>query len=272
MQQVGIIGAGWLGLPLAQALRARGDHVVLTCTTQDKCNQLRAAHWQVQCYRAGEGQDWPLTGCSSLVVAIAPSKAGDYLAAIREIAHQAKHHGVGRLLLVSATSVYAPGQSEADTPRATGERAERLLAAEQMVWQSGIASVSVLRPAGLYGPGRHPGRFLAGKQTSGELSAVNLVHLDDVVAACLLLLDAPTLAPAYMLSAPGHPHRGEFYRRASEMLGLDAPCFIPPQGSFHPLTGERICRELGFTYRWPDPMVWLEHERDEVCQGRDRAL
>ncbi|HAP82964.1 MAG TPA: NAD(P)-dependent oxidoreductase, partial [Enterobacteriaceae bacterium] len=43
----------------------------------------------------------------------------------------------------------------------------------------------------LVGPGRHPGRFFAGKSGPNGNHGVNLVHLEDVVGAISLLLEAP---------------------------------------------------------------------------------
>lgn len=55
------------------------------------------------------------------------------------------------------------------------ERGMRMLAAEQAAMGAGIACSMVLRPAGLYGPERHPGRF-GGQDPGGGGQAVNLVH------------------------------------------------------------------------------------------------
>ncbi len=86
---------------------------------------------------------------------------------------------------------------------------------------------------------------------------MNLVHLDDVVAACQLLLAHGKYGDAYNLSAPVHPRREQFYPFAARQLGLPAPVFIEPAGRFVPVEGLRICEQLGFVYRWPDPAHWF---------------
>ncbi|ENY72833.1 NAD dependent epimerase/dehydratase family protein [Aeromonas diversa CDC 2478-85] len=252
-----VIGAGWLGLPLAEALQQRGDVVAVTCTSRQKCIELGQRGVQAYPYTAGVGEPRPWSDCDVVVVAIPPSKTSDYPAALAEIASHALASGCRHLLLVSATSVYADGQQEGASPMGEGSRAQRLLGAEQAARQSGIARVTILRPSGLYGPDRHPGRFLAGRECSGGARAVNLVHLDDVVNAILLLLDNPGASSEYVISAPGHPTRERFYTQAALALGLPPPRFVPPEGDFLPLSGLRLCQELGFTYRWPDPMIWL---------------
>ena len=62
-------------------------------------------------------------------------------------------------------------------------------------------SVDILRLAGLVGPGRHPGRF-AGKTAPDGEHGVNLVHLEDVIGAITLLLQAPKGGHIYNICAP----------------------------------------------------------------------
>lgn len=259
--QTGIVGAGWLGLPLAKVLLRQGRALAVTVGSAEKAARLRT-----------EGMDaWPLRlgpdlagelpfRCRELVVCVPPSKIEDYPAAMARLCQLAKEAGVEKVLFVSATSVWAPGQGEEEVPRPAHARGARMLAAEQAVQGAGFACAMVLRPAGLYGPARHPGHFLAGKTLDGGGQAVNLVHLDDVVAACLLLLDKGLDGDAYNLSAPVHPRREQLYPFAARLLGLVPPVFIEPAGTFAPIEGQRICQRLGFAYRWPDPAHWFAEQ------------
>ncbi|MGL4778637.1 MAG: SDR family NAD(P)-dependent oxidoreductase, partial [Aeromonas veronii] len=125
------------------------------------------------------------------------------------------------------------------------------------VLAAGFEAVMIVRPSGLYGPDRHPGRFLAGKTLDGGAQSVNLVHLDDVVAACMLLLERGKDGDVFNLSAPVHPRREQFYPFAARQQGLPAPVFIEPAGEFQPIDGQLICQQMGFNYRWPDPAHWF---------------
>jgi nucleoside-diphosphate-sugar epimerase len=62
------------------------------------------------------------------------------------------------------------------------------------------------------GPGRHPGRFFAGKTAPDGQHGVNLVHLEDVIGAIELLLQAPKGGHIYNICAPTHPARSTFTR------------------------------------------------------------
>lgn len=260
---IGILGAGWLGLPLARALLAAGKKVAVTVSSAEKAARLQGegihAHpltISAEMPVADKKEQWPIP-CETLVICVPPSKTDDYPLAVAKACQLAKAHGTRRVLFVSATSVWGAGQAEGEQPKPRHARGERMLAAEQAVLAAGFECVMIVRPSGLYGPDRHPGRFLAGKTLEGGAQAVNLVHLDDVVAACLLLLERGKDGDAYNLSAPVHPRREQFYPFAARQLGLPAPVFIEPAGAFLPIDGLRICEQLGFNYRWPDPAHWF---------------
>lgn len=256
--QTGIVGAGWLGLPLAKALLAQGLRVAVTVGSREKAEGLKGEGIAAWALRLAPEMTEPLPfRCREMVICVPPSKVDDYPAAVVRLCQLALAAGVQRVLFISATSVWATGQGEEETPRPAHARGERMLAAEQAVQGAGFDCAMVLRPAGLYGPARHPGRFLAGKTLAGGGQAVNLVHLDDVVSACQLMLAQGQDGEAYNLSAPVHPRREQLYPFASRLLGLVPPVFIEPAGDFAPIEGQQICRRLGFAYRWPDPAHWF---------------
>ena len=81
------------------------------------------------------------------------------------------------------------------------------------------------------------------------------MHLEDVIEAITLLLQAPQGGHIYNLSAPEHPARQDFYPEVARQLGLQAPTFrLEEQGSQGKIIdGSKICRELAFVYQYPDP-------------------
>ena len=85
---------------------------------------------------------------------------------------------------------------------------------------------------------------------------VNLVHLQDVVAAIELLLQAPKGGHIYNLCAPRHPARGLFIRRWPASSVCRRRCSATARTAAGKIVdGNRICNELGFEYQYPDPLV-----------------
>ncbi len=86
---------------------------------------------------------------------------------------------------------------------------------------------------------------------------VNLVHLEDVIGAITLLLQAPKGGHIYNICALAHPARNVFYPQMARLLGLEPPQFRNSldSGKGKIIDGSRICNELGFEYQYPDPLV-----------------
>jgi len=158
---IGILGAGWLGLPLARALLAAGKQVAVTVSSAEKAARLQGegidAHpltISAEMPVADQQAPWPIP-CESLVICVPPSKTDDYTQAVAKACALAKASGTRRVLFVSATSVWGAGQEEGEQPKPRHARGERMLAAEQAVLAAGFEAVMIVRPSGLYGPDRH---------------------------------------------------------------------------------------------------------------------
>lgn len=132
----------------------------------------------------------------AVVLAVAPSGAGDeydriYPPAARAAVALARASGARALAYTSSTGVYGEregGWVDESTPvRGEGPGNRALIEAEQQLMGSGLSGVTVLRVAGIYGPGRDPRpRFARTDQLPmrGEYW-VNLAHRDDIVRAIL---------------------------------------------------------------------------------------
>ena len=90
-------------------------------------------------------------------------------------------------------------------------------------WQS-----TVVRLGGLIGPGRAPGRFLAGRRdlTQGD-APVNLLHLTDAVGVLRTIINQEVWGHTLNVCALTHPLRRDFYPVAATHLGLEPPTFRP---------------------------------------------
>jgi nucleoside-diphosphate-sugar epimerase len=277
MKQIGIIGCGWFGLPLALALKQEGHKVIGTKRSIEGCQQL--ASLGITAYPLELNDDAfannafvnnisALLECQVLVVNIPPGlrqKAGKaesrYLELLSNLVGLIGPRRYQKLVFISTTGVY-PSRDNAELPLseadavAHNESSEVLLNAEALF--ASMDNSCILRFAGLVGPNRHPGRFFAGKAgISGANVAINLVHLDDCIDAVIKVINADKTAPIYNIVAPIHPNRGEFYPLATAHLGLVAPVFNQDVMPTKVISGALICQQLGFVYQYPDPLKML---------------
>ncbi|MGL5359695.1 MAG: SDR family NAD(P)-dependent oxidoreductase [Shewanella sp.] len=287
VKSVAVVGCGWFGLPLAQALRQEGFRVTGSKRHQEELgslselgieafalNLMPQPHAEL-CAQPSDGQTqdpqsvMPLLQTDYLVVNIPPRLPRGpqaYLQELRQLQRLTQGWQYQGIVFISSTGVYpAKDQAkdnivaESDSLAKTPEN-EVLLAAEALFAEK--APCCIVRFAGLVGPKRHPGRFLAGKtDVSGANVAVNLVHLSDCVRAVTMILLAKSrgeaLAPIYNLCAPIHPSKGEFYRAAAQSLGLVPPVFNQQSLPNKVVIAEAIVADLGFVYQYPSPLEML---------------
>lgn len=270
MKKVAIIGLGWLGMPLAMSLAARGWQVTGSKTSQDGVEAARMCGIDSYLLRLDPGlvceaDDLDgLMNVDALVLTLPARRSGGgedfYMQAVQEIVDSALAYRIPRIIFTSSTSVYGDvsGSVKESTPRNPTTASGRVLK-ELEDWLHHLpgTSVDILRLAGLVGPARHPGRFFAGKTAPDPEQGVNLVHLEDVIAAITLLLQAPKGGHIYNLCAPMHPSRGTFYPAMARQLGLEPPVFTAAgnsEKSKKQVDGSLICKELGFEYLYPDPL------------------
>lgn len=269
MKKVAIVGLGWLGMPLAMALTARGWQVTGSKTSPDGVDAARRCGIEacqlvltpeLEC----EADDLnTLLSVDALVVTLPASRTvqggEDYMQAVQNVVDTALAYKVPRIIFTSSTSVYGPGpgvMKERSPLRPETVAGKTLVALENWLHDLPGTSVDIVRLAGLVGPNRHPGRFLAGKTDLSDGShVVNLVHLDDVVEAIVLLLQTPKGGRVYNLCAPKHPTRDSFYPGAAKQLGLTPPQFLTQteRDAGKVIDGGKICNELGFEYSYDDP-------------------
>ncbi|QUN07295.1 SDR family oxidoreductase [Shewanella yunxiaonensis] len=270
MKHIAVFGCGWFGLPLAKSLRSEHLKVTGSKTTADGVASLQALGINgVQLALDGDSRlpSSLLQGCDALVVNIPPGLRrgdSDYLTKLMPFAALVRESQLSRLIFISSTGAYQQTEgvlTETDLVPATEGSSAVLQQAEQLFL--GLASpsltVTVLRFAGLVGPGRHPGRFMAGRKgLTGPRQPVNLVHLHDCITATKLVLNADKPGAVYNLSAPFIMDKQTFYCLAAEQLALPLPEFVAEQDAAGKrIDGNLICEELDFTYAYADANALL---------------
>ncbi|WP_035386982.1 SDR family oxidoreductase [Ferrimonas senticii] len=259
-----ITGCGWLGLELALQLKQQGWQVSGCSRNPETLATLDNAGVTPIKLDLGMALDCDnpqaLFCCDTLLINLPPGRHQQdnrYSDRLQLLCDAAKAHGVTQALFVSSTAVYQDGSDypvvDEGSPLADNPRALTMLDGEAVI-EASFERWMILRPGGLVGGQRHPGRFLAGQQhLAGAAAPVNLVHRDDVIAAIKLLLSQPQWGEIFNLAAPKWPSRGEFYPAAALKLGL-----TPPSFSDQRQTGKRVSsaklQSLGFEFSYPEPL------------------
>ena len=275
MKSVAIVGLGWLGLPLALHLKELGWYVKGSKQSAEDAQRLHRLGIEAYPFSFSEKMNslpdniQSLFDVDALIITLPPNRfsSQQYCEHLAFLANQAKKQGVQHLIFTSSTSVFPDisGQfDEGSQLSAETEMGKTLIQAEQCLFQSGIPHCDILRLAGLIGKQRHPVKFLAGKRNLKQgNSPVNLVHLEDCIQAITALLMKPNGLRVYHLCAPVHPMRAEYYTKAAACYDLFTPQFeCSDSDPKRIIMADKVCRDLGFTYRYPNPDDMLEKRSD----------
>jgi nucleoside-diphosphate-sugar epimerase len=238
-----IVGCGYIGAAVASAFRAKGE-TVYAMTRSPAKGQLLAAQGIHPVIA-----DWTdrrtlatLPACQRVLVAVSyDSRSG----VSRE---DSQVGGLSNLLdflpksvdicYLSTTGVYHQSDGswvdESSPARPVGPGGLAHLRAESLFHRRRPdAPWTILRLAGIYGPGRIPrvADVLAGRPIEGPNSGyLNLIHRDDVVAAVLATWTHRQNRHRLYLVADDKPViRSRFYQQIAVLTGVPSPSFAPTQ-------------------------------------------
>ena len=202
-----------------------------------------------------------------VVITLAPSEPGDagylagYVEPVQALVTAWQEQPPGLILFVSSTSVYGQQAGEWVTESSATDpdsfAGQRLLQAESLLRGTGL-NVSLLRFAGIYGPGRDYllRQVRAGK--GGDDSFTNRIHIDDGAAAIVHLVlqhaSGRALAPCYLVCDSNPAPACEVRRWLAGEIGVDPDALesgAPGRGGNKRCSNRRLL-ETGFALRYPD--------------------
>jgi len=208
------------------------------------------------------------TGISDLVLCVAPDNRTDdaYRRAYLDIAAQAlcwlnKHPQPAHVWLVSSTSVYGQQQGEwvnEDSPRLPERSTAKILVKAEDFWlQSGLPC-TMLRPAGLYGPGRDMMLRVArtGKQIiETQPVYTNRIEISDCARAIVHLLlrrqQGRKTESAYNLTDLFPARYRDMIQFMQQQLEINAATEQIVQRGSKRVSARRL-QQTGFNWQYPD--------------------
>lgn len=272
MKTVSLLGSGWLGLPLGQALHAKGWAVHAATTQPGKCEVLANAGFvphlleitgqMSQNETFGLLHDSAMFWESETLIVTLPFRRHFpdpfvYVAQMREILRHMSPHQ--RLLFTSSTSYYPTCDHEVDEDLQFSPIAPRLraLAAAESVIMSHPGPTTVLRLGGLYGPDRPIRSFATrGLATQATHSHVNLIHRDDVIGIIMAILeDDAGWGHVWNAVSDGHPTRATLYGVTPETpLAAGSNEFPAATPSGKIVANHKLKMALNYHFCYPNPL------------------
>ena len=235
---VGVMGCGWLGLPLAKRFAALGYRVKGTTTSDSKLKHLEFQGIKGFTIKLGEkGVDGNIAdflfGLDTLIINVPPGLRGNskanYVLKMELLLEAIKKASLTNILFVSSTSVYGNVEGEVTEetlPQPETESGKQLLKSEKLFLENKNLNTTVIRFGGLIGLDRHPVNHLAGKKSlkNGEAS-VNLIHLDDCIQMITTVVKNNYWNTIFNGVYPLHPTKEDYYTSEALKRGLTPPEF-----------------------------------------------
>ena len=280
MKQISILGCGWLGLPLAEALMEKGFLVKGSTTSSEKLSVIESLGIQpyllaLESNNVSGDIETFLQGSETLIIDIPPKLRGNsnenFVGKIATLIPFIEKSKIQNVLFVSSTSVYGDTSSfdcaQDDTLSVTEETktcpetesGRQLVAVEQLLQTNIHFKTTILRFGGLIGEDRHPIRFLAGrKNLENPKAPINLIHQTDCIGIIMTILrqaqnDKWEWNETFNAVAPFHPSREQYYTQKAIDLGLDLPEFNVESPTFgKTILSTKVENVLGYTFSKPN--------------------
>lgn len=161
-----------------------------------------------------------------------------------------------RIVVIGSTSAYdGPSQSTEYPPPWIDESTPIDLTKPRVQGEEYLRQhhgAIVLRVAGIYGPGRNPLEWIKSGRVGLSRKYVNLIHVEDLAAICLLALDKGKPGEAYNVS-DGTPRTwNEICATAQQRWGMTAAAVKETPSLGKRISNAKLRSELGYRFRHSD--------------------
>lgn len=266
MKRISILGAGWLGAPLAIRLKDKGHEVKVSTTTVEKMTFFAEQGIPSFLIHVGTNSNDAvmaalLRNTDILLITIPPGRSqqtaeGDYVAKIRSVIPFIEQHGIKEVVFTSSTTVYLSlmGEVNEDSvidPVSAMDR--QIITIENMLLEHPGFKSTILRLGGLIGEDRHPVQYIVKRPVVEDANnPVNMIHRKDIIRFMEQIVKQDLPNEIFNVVAPISSNRRDFYTHEAQQLGLTPlPLFTDnPGADMRRVNGEKIVQRYGLAYEW----------------------
>jgi nucleoside-diphosphate-sugar epimerase len=277
-----IVGCGYLGRQVARRWNEQGLCVYALTRSEASATKLAQQSIQPIVVDWYDKDHWPklprvdqLIMCASHAPVTGLPSSDTHVRGLRNLFAQLDAIP-NRLAYLSTTGVYAScddgrwvDECAPVDPSRPGSVAA--LAAEQWIIENlPVDRVSILRAAGIYGPGRIPqlDKLRAGEPIEVDPeSYLNLIHVEDLAEVAIALLDSQAANGVFNISDGRPPRRREYYETIAKVMGSAMPLFCDSASKSEVskeatprrrgegnkrVSNRRLVESLDFPFQFPD--------------------
>ena len=258
--EIGILGCGWLGMALGEALVKQGKIVRGSTRHEQRFAAIKErgiSPYRVHCEEDHFDGIIPfLSGLDQLVIALppglrhTPKRRFDHL--IQNLIPYIKAAMIDHVIFISSTSVYGAQEGSIDEntlPQPVSASGQQLLACEKAFSRHSFSSLQILRLGGLIGPNRHPIFTLAQKtRIKNPQGKINYIHQSDAVSILLACIQAPQFSGIFNGVCPYHPQRSTYFKQMAQLAGLVCPPMAEEQATVREISAEKVMSTFDYQF------------------------
>lgn len=247
MENVSVLGCGWLGKELAITLINNGCEVKGSTTSEEKTADLKSVG--IQPFLVDISKENKLTeflNSEVLVIAITSKSIDDFKRLISEI----EKSTIKKVVFISSTSVYPSLNKEMTEEDETID--SPLATIEKLFIENTNFKTTIIRFAGLFGGSRHPGNWFSEKKVPNPNGFVNMIHREDCIAIIEKIIENNTFGEVFNACSSHHPTRKEFYINARKNLGKSLPEFDNTTTAYKIINSDKLTKQLNYQFKHDD--------------------
>ena len=262
---ISILGGGWLGGPLAEALAESGYTIKVSTASEENCKRLtqigqNAFQVNIQSGSVEGGAVATFLEADILIINITPNRAELDQEQFASLLPLIEASTIQKVLFVSSTSVYPNVNRRVSEEEGIEVKSHHLYRNEQFLSNNTHFETTVVRMAGLVGGERHPGRFFRRTGIIKQANApINLIHRVDCIKIIKQIIEQNVWGETFNACSDTHPLKKDFYPVAAKMFGLEVPQLdLGTDISFKIIDNQKVKRALQLQLEYPDLLELLK--------------
>ena len=258
--RIGIIGCGWLGLPLAKTLILNNYKVKGSTTTKNKLEILKKEGIEPYLIEITENSisesiNSFLNELDILIINIPPKirKEGEvnYSNKIQKIINKISE--VKNIIFISSTSVYGSMQGKINSQtiaHPNNKNGIEILKTENLIKSE---NNTIIRFGGLINKDRNPLKHLIQKdEVLNPEAPINYIHLKDCIGIISKVIKQNNWGKIYSAVAPFHPTKKEYYDNLCKINNIKKLKFSNKKTVINKeVNDDKILSELKYDFKYP---------------------
>lgn len=256
MKTFSILGAGWLGYPLASFLK---EKYKIKVSIKDEGKKEKFKSEGLNPFLLNEENLDSLDDLLEtdyLFINFPPSKFKDYIGFLNKIYSHKKISNIEKIIFISSTSIYPDLDfifTEEFSSFESNSKSSKVYDAEVAIHDK---TDLILRCSGLMGYNRIAGKRSSAKIVNDKDIKINYVHRDDVISATMFLI-TNNIDGTFNLAVNKHPTKEEIYLFNSKKYGFKKSIFKDEKGLKNRIIDGRKLTSLGFKYKYSNPFDFI---------------